>query len=102
MTSLATVYKTITLLRELGQVLELGYSHDSSRYDGRNPAPHPHLVCLECKKIVDWESDALDHLAWQVARESGYEVSGLRLDLLGLCPDCQKKDSPGAKNPRIH
>jgi Fur family peroxide stress response transcriptional regulator len=102
MTSLATVYKTITLLREMGQVLELGYSHDSSRYDGRDPTPHPHLVCVQCRKIVDWQSDALDSLSSQVSRESGYQVSGLRLDLLGLCPDCQTDDSLGARTLRAH
>ena len=100
MTSLATVYKTITLLREMGQVLELGYSHDSSRYDGYNPAPHPHLVCVNCKRIVDCECDAIGDLSRQIARESGYKMTGLRLDLLGLCPDCQKEDSPGAENLR--
>lgn len=92
MTSLATVYKTITLLKEMGQVLELGFSDDSSRYDGREPTPHPHLICVQCKKIVDWESDALADLTWQVTQESGYQVVGYRLDLLGLCPDCQQRN----------
>jgi len=93
MTSLATVYKTITLLKEMGQVLELGFSDDSSRYDGRQPTPHPHLICVRCKKIVDWEPDILMDLAGQVAETSGYRIIGHRLDLLGVCPDCQHADS---------
>jgi Fur family peroxide stress response transcriptional regulator len=37
MTSLATIYKTVTLLKEMGEVLELGFSDDSNRYDGHTP-----------------------------------------------------------------
>jgi Fur family peroxide stress response transcriptional regulator len=100
MTSLATVYKTITMLKEMGEVLELGFSDDSSRYDGRDPTPHPHLICVRCKKIVDWESDALANLTRQVCEQSGYKMLGHRLDLLGLCPDCQKMNLPGASDRR--
>ena len=52
-TSLATVYNTIELLKETGQVLEIEFSSASNRYDGRRPRSHPHLVCLECGKIDD-------------------------------------------------
>lgn len=102
MTSLATVYKTITLLKEMGQVLELGFSDDSSRYDGRQNSPHPHLICVSCKSIVDWESDCLSDLPGQVAQTSGYEIVGHRLDLLGLCPDCQDKNLSGDISRRDH
>ena len=33
-TSLATVYKNVSLMKSLGEVLELGFSDDSNRYDG--------------------------------------------------------------------
>ena len=52
-TSPATVYKTLTLLKELGEVLELGFSNDDNRYDGSRPYPHPHLICVRCRKITD-------------------------------------------------
>ncbi|HIA16320.1 MAG TPA: transcriptional repressor [Dehalococcoidia bacterium] len=54
-TSLATVYNTIELLKETGQVLELEFSAAANRYDGRRPDSHPHLVCLECQRIDDLE-----------------------------------------------
>jgi Fur family peroxide stress response transcriptional regulator len=98
MTSLATVYKTITLLKEMGQVLEFGCSGTGSHYDGRRPTPHPHLVCVQCKKIVDGESGALASLAEETAQQSGYQMIGYRFDLLGLCPDCQKEGLPGDRD----
>ena len=88
-TSLATVYKTLSLLDDMGEVLELGFSHDVVRYDANKPYPHPHLICLRCRKIVDWELNRAPTLAHEVAGRSGFRVVGHRVDSYGLCPDCQ-------------
>ena len=53
--SLATIYKTLTLLKEEGEVLEIDL-HNDSRYDGNKPYPHPHLICTQCGKIADGDS----------------------------------------------
>lgn len=89
MTSLATVYKTVTLLKEMGQVLELGFSDDSNHYDGNRPYPHPHLICVRCRMIVDAGVSGLGGLAQKVASETGYDVIHHRLDFFGICPCCQ-------------
>ena len=52
--SQATVYKTLALLKEMNQVLEIDL-RDDSHYDGNRPQPHPHLICMKCNKIVDGE-----------------------------------------------
>ena len=92
MTSLATIYKTVTLLKEMGEVLELGFSDDSNRYDGIRPYPHPHLICTRCRKIVDPEVATLSELHQEVARVSGYQIVSHRLDFFGICPQCQEKE----------
>jgi Fur family peroxide stress response transcriptional regulator len=88
-TSLATVYKTLNLLEEMGEVLELGFSDDDNRYDGNKPYPHPHLVCMRCRRIVDTDVRLTQNLMEEVAQLSGYRVVSHRLDFYGLCPDCQ-------------
>lgn len=88
-TSLATVYKTVTLLKELGEVLELGFGAGRSHYDGRYPKPHPHLVCTKCEKIVDAEASAMDKLSRKLAKSSGFMINSHRLDFFGHCPECQ-------------
>ena len=88
-TSLATVYKTLTLLDEIGEVIELGFSHNDNRYDGRRPYPHPHLICVRCRKIMDAPLPAGQALEQEVARGSGFQIVGHRLDFYGVCPDCQ-------------
>lgn len=88
-TSLATVYKTLALLDDMGEVLELGFSNDDNRYDGNRPYPHPHLICLRCRKIVDAELALDEALDQDLTRRSGFKVVGHRLDFYGLCPECQ-------------
>lgn len=90
-TSLATVYKTITLLKELGEVLELEFSQGSNRYDGSKPYPHPHVVCTRCKRIVDPVLESLSTMTVEVSKQTGFKVVNHRLDFYGLCPECQKE-----------
>jgi Fur family peroxide stress response transcriptional regulator len=92
MISLATVYKTVTLLKDMGEVLELGFSDGSNRYDGNRPYPHPHLICTECRNIVDSEIAILSELPQEVARRTGYRIVSHRLDFFGICPQCQEKE----------
>lgn len=100
-TSPATIYKMLNLLKELDEVLELGFSDDDNRYDGRRPYPHPHLICVRCRKIIDPEvdiaEDQMQQMAQQVARQSGYQNISHRLDFYGVCPDCQNEQQ--ARNP---
>jgi len=90
-TSLATVYKTIVLLKDLNEVLELGFPDGSNRYDGYKPFPHPHMICTRCKKIVDPELNSLSDLNKEMSRKTGYQILYHRLDFFGLCPECRKK-----------
>ena len=90
-TSLATVYKTVTLLKELKEVLELGFPEGSNRYDGKIPYPHPHVICLKCKKIVDPSLSGLADMTQEVKKETGFKIINHRLDFFGICPGCQKK-----------
>jgi Fur family peroxide stress response transcriptional regulator len=88
-TSIATVYKTIALLKELNEVLELGFPDGSNRYDGNRPYPHPHVICMKCRKILDPEIASVDQLSEEMKNKTGYIISSHRLDFFGLCPECQ-------------
>ena len=88
-TSLATVYKNVSLMKLLGEVLELGFSDDSNRYDGNKPYPHPHLVCTDCKKIIDPDLSMLQDLTQELVQETGFQILNHRMDFFGICPECQ-------------
>lgn len=88
-TSLATMYKTIRMLSELGEILELEFSGLGNRYDGARPYPHPHVICRMCGAIQDSDDTQWRKLSQKIALETGYAISGHRLDFFGLCPRCQ-------------
>ncbi len=90
-TSLATIYKNVAVLRDLDQLLELGFSDDSNRYDGNRPYDHPHVVCTVCRKILDPEISALADMTQELARQTGFTITRHRLDFFGVCPDCQAR-----------
>jgi Fur family peroxide stress response transcriptional regulator len=92
MMSLATVYKTVALLKEEGEILELGFANGSTRYDGFQPDPHPHLICVRCHRIIDPEGKDLDHLSLELAEKYGYRLITHRHDLFGICPSCQASE----------
>jgi Fur family transcriptional regulator, peroxide stress response regulator len=91
-TSLATVYNTVSLLKELNEVLELGFPDGSNRYDGNKPYPHPHVICMRCKKVMDPELVHLGEISEEMSLKTGYKIFSHRLDFFGLCPECQKKE----------
>lgn len=91
-TSLATVYKTVALLKQLGEVLELGFPEGGNRYDGKRPFPHPHLICTKCGRIEDPDPAGLADLTQQLASNTGFHVVTHRLDFFGLCADCWKQE----------
>jgi Fur family transcriptional regulator, peroxide stress response regulator len=90
-TSLATVYKTVVLLKEIGEILEIGFADGRNRYDGINPHPHPHLICTRCKSIMDPEVSLLEQLKSEVAQTSGYRMLSHQLEFFGICPACQQQ-----------
>lgn len=91
-TSLATIYKTVTLLKELGEIMEMGFGDESNRYDGKNPRPHPHIMCVKCRSITDPDLSSLNEMSKELSAETGYKIVSHRLDFFGVCPNCQKME----------
>ncbi len=91
-TSLATVYKTVALLKDLQEVLELGFPDRGNRYDALRPYPHPHLICTRCGAIIDPDLSTLHDLTREVATETGFRILTHRLDFFGICRKCQGGD----------
>jgi len=91
--SLATVYRSVMLIKSLGEVLELGFPDGGNRYDGNKPYPHPHVICVRCKKIIDPELTRLQDLTREVTAVSGFKILTHRMDFFGICSACQGNDT---------
>jgi Fur family peroxide stress response transcriptional regulator len=87
--SQATVYKTLALLKEMNQVLEIDLREDR-HYDGIRPHPHPHLICMQCNKIMDGEMDLDPSSLSKLEKTSGFKIIRPQITLYGLCSDCRQ------------
>ncbi len=84
----ATVYKTLALLKEMDQVLEIDL-HGDSHYDGKRPFSHPHLICIQCGKISDTQEDLDRSPIVRIEDTTGYKIIRTQVSYFGLCPECQ-------------
>ncbi|OPY53748.1 MAG: ferric uptake regulator [Methanosaeta sp. PtaU1.Bin060] len=97
--SLATVYNTIQILKDIGLLQEVSLSRDETRFDP-NMEPHAHLVCLRCNSIADWASPLISETMKSVAIEAGFMPKGQNFDIFGLCRNCQKSEIAAASAAR--
>ncbi len=88
----ATVYRTLKLLKECGLAFERHFGDGVSRYEvAWEDEHHDHLICIECEKIIEFEDDAIEALQHKVAARQGFELVRHKLELYGVCRDCQAK-----------
>jgi Fe2+ or Zn2+ uptake regulation protein len=81
--SLATVYRTLGLLEEAGQVRRL----EAGRFIRCEPGHHHHLVCVSCGSVEDTDLCAAPAVA-EGERRHGFVVQRHEADLYGLCERC--------------
>ena len=89
--SLSTVYRTLGLLKRLGQVDELHLAEEHHHYEAKGGSEHYHLICLGCGRVVEFASALTDELKAEQQKESGYTVTGVHMDLTGYCRECRAK-----------
>jgi len=89
--SLATVYKTLHLLKELKVIQELNFDEGKIRYDPDMDL-HVNLVCSNCGKINDYKSQKINELWKQVTSDLDITPEGQRIDIYHECDDCKAKN----------
>ncbi|MBI4326809.1 MAG: transcriptional repressor [Chloroflexi bacterium] len=90
--SRATVYRTLPLLTESGLVREMDFGKDYKFYDP-NYADHPnhsHIICQDCEKIVEFDSDKIEKLENEISHQLGFSVRSQRLQITGSCEELKK------------
>ncbi|OAA28300.1 Fur family transcriptional regulator, peroxide stress response regulator [Frankia sp. EI5c] len=85
----ATVYRALAMLVATGHALELNLGDGSAaRYDA-NTSRHDHAVCERCGRAADVDHPVPDGMVAEIARRSGFTITGYDLQFRGLCPECQ-------------
>lgn len=87
----ATIFRTLDLLAELDLVERIDLPSGEHAYVACEPAHHHHVVCSGCGRSDDIDDAGMRAVVREVARRTGYRVDDHRLELFGLCPDCQAR-----------
>jgi len=90
---LATVYRALDLLSELGILIQIDFGDGCARYELNTADPnvhhHHHLICLKCRKVIEFEDDLLDDLEADIAKKSGFQILNHQVKFFGYCKDCR-------------
>lgn len=84
--SLATVYRTLSVLEREGVVLKLPLENGGARYEVADAPHHDHIVDLDTGQIIEFRSDRIEQLQREIAAELGFEIIHHRMELY-----CRKK-----------
>lgn len=88
---LATIYRTLNLLKDAGLVEQQSFADGRAVYEVLKPGNHhDHLVCTDCGVIVEFENDEIEDLQNQVALKHGFVLTSHRLELYGRCGECRR------------
>lgn len=94
---IATVYRTIQVLSELGLIDKLNLDDGYVRYEickkGKENEGHHHhhLICLDCQNISAFQDDLLETLEARIKETMGFEVVDHEVKLYGRCKKCRGK-----------
>lgn len=87
--SLATVYRTLALLKRTGFVEEdrLGESH--AHFEAAGEIPHFHFTCLKCGRIIEFETTVLDRLKSALEKDHNADIRKIHISASGYCAGCR-------------
>jgi Fur family peroxide stress response transcriptional regulator len=86
--SLGTVYRNLKSLAEAGEIQQLDIAGSTCRFDG-NTESHYHFRCKKCGRMLDLDEPVDRSIEERIAQKTGFKITQQRVELLGLCTECQ-------------
>ena len=88
---LATIYRTLRLLKESGVLEEHSFMENKSMFELHFPDKHhDHLICTSCGVVLEFLDDEIEQLQKKVAKQNSFTLTGHTMNLYGKCSTCQK------------
>jgi len=91
--SLGTVYRNLEILTRLGEIQHIEIGGAMKRFDG-NAQSHYHIRCIRCARVDDVCIGPLQQVEDALAGSTDYQITGHRLEFIGLCRKCLKIAPP--------
>lgn len=89
---LATVYRTVLLLEELGIIYRIELNDGCSRFElahENETHRHHHLICTNCGKVLEVEDDLLENLELKIEEKYKFKIKDHSVKFFGLCSECR-------------
>jgi Fur family ferric uptake transcriptional regulator len=92
--SLSTVYRNLSLFKELGLIQERHLADEHHHYEVKGKREHYHLVCLNCGTVVEFQSPLAKRMKEDISKSTGFEILDGDIRLNGYCERCcrERKD----------
>ncbi len=91
--SRATVYRTLSILKDMGIIDEVIKYKNKTIYEVNLSEHHDHLICIQCGKIIEFFNRELEEIQDKICKEFSFHPSSHRLEIYGLCKDCYEKEN---------
>jgi len=88
----ATVYRALNFFEQEGFAVSISFGAEGKRYELNIKEHHDHMICNECGKIIEFESDEIEKLQETEAAKKGFLIKDHAMQLHGICKECQLKN----------
>jgi Fur family transcriptional regulator, ferric uptake regulator len=90
--SRATLYNTMDLLLDCNLVIKHQFGKNTAQYErAYDCAPHHHLICIQCGKVVEFCDARIDDIEQRAAETYHFIMHYHALYCYGVCKQCQDK-----------
>jgi len=86
-----TVYRTLSMMEEKKIIGSVLFGGASKRYDP-NTGKHHHLICLRCRRIIDFSSNQFDRIEVPSSAMERFTVVRTTVHVEGICDECQGRN----------
>ncbi len=90
--SLATVYRTLALLKEMGLVSEQRLGEEHGHFEMAPQTPHYHFTCQRCGRVIEFKLPDLTEVIQKMAEQQNLHIHQVQLMLIGICDHCLRKE----------
>ncbi len=96
---LASIYRTLNLLTQMGLIHKFNFGDGRSRYElaSKTQKEYHHLVCIQCGRIIDYnnptekETESIKKIEKELANKHKFKVNSYQIYFYGVCEECQNK-----------
>lgn len=90
--NISTVYRVLDLMERKGLVNKTLMVDGKARYELTGDGHKHHLICTNCHRMIPIDMCPLEKLEEDVVKKTNFDITGHKLELYGVCPECKKND----------